>query len=165
MSTKSAQCEGRPPAPLAPAWHTGALIGLIVAVATTGAALQDRGVWAGAPAASSRILTMYVQMIAVEGGLVAYVCRIGRPHNVLGQLIGERWTSLRPAVIDVALALLLALMIGALEWYARTVGMTSSPSSADVHPHAIAERLVWIAVAVSVGSGEEIVYRGYLQTQ
>lgn len=165
MSTKRAQCEGRPAAPLASAWHTGALIGLIVAVATTGAVLQNRGILAGTPAASSRILTIYVPMIVVQCGLVAYVCRIGRQHNVLGQLIGERWTTLRPAIIDVALALLLALMIGASEWCARTVGMTNSVSSADVRPHALVERFAWIAVAVSVGSGEEIVYRGYLRTQ
>ncbi len=38
-------------------------------------------------------------------------------------------------------------------------------ASRAMAPHTVAERTIWVLVAVSVGVSEELVYRGYLQKQ
>jgi len=47
---------------------------------------------------------MYLPLLVVQWGIALYVCRVGRARNVLGDLLGARWTSVGRAVGDVALA-------------------------------------------------------------
>ena len=69
---------GREEDGLAPPWHTAALVGLILAVALTGALLASgRGGIALLPAPASRS-SEYLLVIAVQWSLALYVCRVGR---------------------------------------------------------------------------------------
>jgi membrane protease YdiL (CAAX protease family) len=159
--------------PLAPRWHTALLIGVILAVAATGVLMMR----ATAPPPQSAppaggggaaIATVYVPIVAVQWGLVFYVCRVGRSRSAFGALLGETWRTAGRAFTDVGLAALGWIAIEACEiaWRAMTgmTGMGGSHASA-ILPHAVPERLAWVVVAVSVGICEEIVYRGYLQAQ
>jgi membrane protease YdiL (CAAX protease family) len=152
---------------LAPAWHTAALIALMLAVALTGALLTSRG---AQPllrlSPSSRVTTVYLPMFVVQWGLALYVCRIGRPRTALRSLLGARWDSLGRAAGDLALAASGWLLLVAFEIvWAKTVGAGESTAASSVLPHTWLERLAWVVVSMSVGFCEEIVYRGYLQTQ
>ncbi len=151
---------------VAPRWHTSILIAVILAVAATGAAMTHGAPASASPQSVSRITTSYLPMIVVQCGLALYVCRIARPRSVLVPLLGERWTSVRRATFDLAIGFAGWLLIQAFELaWARLVGAGAAPSVLGLLPTTLPERLVWVAVAASAGFCEEIVYRGYLQTQ
>ena len=76
----------------APAWHTAALIALIIGVAIVGSVLTAIGATASVPQpAASRVTAVYAPMLAVQWGLTFYVCRIGRAPGVLSELMGKGW--------------------------------------------------------------------------
>ncbi len=156
---------------LAPQWHTGLLVGLMVAVALTGLLLGESGTSSASSAAPSlsawqRITSVYLPMLMVQFGLVFYVARAFRGRNVLSSLIGERWRTPRRAAIDVILASVafVGIMSVELAWR-RVVGATNHDSVTAMLPVTTQDRLAWVIVAISVGCCEEVVYRGYLQTQ
>jgi membrane protease YdiL (CAAX protease family) len=147
---------------LAPRWHTAALIALIVAVALTGTVLARGGSPLASPSARSRVVGMYLPLVLANGGLTFYVCRVGRARNVLRSLLGRGWDSVGRASTDLALA--------SASWLVIEVVETASATSRDVTtlallPHTVAERAIWVFVATTVAFCEEVVYRGYLQTQ
>lgn len=138
-------------------------------VAVTGTLLAPRGAVAPPPAPltlSSRILGIYLPMLVVQWGLVLYVCRVGRPRNALPDLLGRRWRTPRRVALDLSLALAGwgLLLVCELAW-ARLFATRAAPSVTTMLPQTWPERLAWVVVAVSVGFCEEVVYRGYLQTQ
>ncbi len=144
--------------------HTAALIALIVAVAVTGTLLY--GARAASPATGACAIASYVPLVVVQGGLVFYVCRVGRTGPSLSALLGMRWGNWHRACGDVALALATIAVIEALEWaWVSCTGASRSPSLATVIPATSVERAAWIFVSATVGFCEEVVYRGYLQTQ
>ena len=153
-----------------PQWHTPALVALIVMVFAAGTVLTLRAPTSPVSdvisGTHSRITTVYAPLVVVQWGLVAYVARIGRPKSAFLELLGRRWTSVGRACADVACALGLWALILAVElaWQSGN-GASSSGGSAPLLPSTELERIVWVAVALSVGIGEEIVYRGYLQTR
>jgi CAAX protease family protein len=153
-----------PAASIAPAWHTGALVLLIVAVALTGTLLGAADHPAPSPAPGSRVLSMYAPVLIVQAALTLYVCRVGRPASALSALVGRGWATVARALGDVALACAAAAVIEIAEaWFARAAGPRGAIAS--LLPHAPGERAAWTGVAIAVAFGEELVYRGYLQTQ
>jgi uncharacterized protein len=154
---------------IAPRWHSAALIALILAVALAGTILASRPsgvVAAPSSGAVSRILALYLPIIAVQWSLVLYTCRIGRARNELPYLLGVRWTRAGRAFTDVGLAVAGWFVIeGCERAWASIGGARASASTAAMLPHGWLERGAWIAVAISAGFCEEVVYRGYLQTQ
>jgi uncharacterized protein len=153
--------------PLAPFWHTASLIALIVAVALTGTLLRIPAASATVPSgASSRITAVYFPTILAQIGLALYVCRVGRARNMLVPLLGRGWNGAHRAFADVALALLAGVVIvGSAMIAAHVFGAQRAASATVFLPTAPAERFVWVFVAATVGFCEEVVYRGYLQTQ
>ena len=163
--------EANDKATLAPLWHTALLIVLIVSVAVTGAVLSaygapvDRVPRAGAGAGAALALT-YAPILFVQWSLLFYVCRIGRPRSALGPLIGKRWGSVKGAFADIALATVgwLIIRFSELGWR-QAFGPRQDAAIVAMLPHSDAAKVGWVLVAASVGFSEEVVYRGYLQTQ
>ncbi|MEI9952556.1 MAG: CPBP family intramembrane glutamic endopeptidase [Pseudomonadota bacterium] len=158
--------------PLAPLVHTAALVGLILAVAITGTLLQRAGApeieassAAGASSAISRIWGQYLPLLLVNGLLVLYVARLFRARNVLSQLVGRRWRGPADALVDLLYASLAFALIVALDALTRPLFAGRNAAVSALLPSTEAERLTWLLVASSVGFCEEVVYRGYLQTQ
>jgi membrane protease YdiL (CAAX protease family) len=158
---------------VAPYWHTALLVGLQLSVAITGTLLQRASSTAvhvpAPPAAARRIWALYLPLLLVNWGLVLYVCRLFRTHNALLSLVGRRWHSWRQVGLDVLLALLACVLVQSIEVLAAHYLGTSTAGRnvalAALRPRTGAERLTWAFVALNVGVCEEIVYRGYLQTQ
>ncbi len=157
---------------LAPRWHTYALIALMLAVAITGTLSPHSPVPPAAhalpriPSRDDRIVAQYLPLLLVNWGLTLYVARLFRPHNALPALLGRRTGGLRGGLVDFVCAAGVGLAIELIE-LAWSRGFAVGPNAAIVTllPSTVAERLTWVLVAVSVGFCEEVVYRGYLQTQ
>jgi len=172
LVSRSAVRPARADAPrLAPYWHTAALVFVIVAVAMTGTWLQATGamgahVEAVPRQADSRILKQYAPLLVVNWALLAYVARLFRTNNALPELLGNQRPGARQLAIDLALA---SAGFGGIELFqALTVHASAAGRNAALSPllpSTEAERLTWLVVALSVGFCEEVVYRGYLQTQ
>jgi membrane protease YdiL (CAAX protease family) len=144
------------------------LILLISAVSLVGLALTRSGRPPSAPEASGK-LGVYLPMMVVPWLLTFYVVRVGREpraHRSLASLTGRRWDTWARAAADLALAILVALAIlGCERALAPPVDAARAGVLAAMLPRALIERVAWLLVAFSVGFGEEVVYRGYLQTQ
>lgn len=152
-------------APLAPRWHTAALVALIVGVAALGA-LMPRAAGAASARASVGVAWVYLSMIVVPWSLAVYAWRVGRSHSALRALLGVGWSRASRVAGDLALALVTAFAVCLVElvWTRLTSSATPAAVTAML-PHTTPERLMWVAVAVSAGFCEEVVFRGYLQTQ
>lgn len=150
---------------LAPRWHTGALIFLMLAVAVTGV-VKGRSVPTGAASPSSdRIVGVYLPLLLAQWTLALYVCRIGRSQSALRALLGRGWGGVRRGLTDAALAAAGWFLIEASEAALGRFGMSQNAAVVAMLPHSGVERAIWVLVAASVGFCEEVVYRGYLQTQ
>ncbi len=151
---------------LAPRWHTALLVALILAVAITGTLLEQHAAPVAAQSpVESRIVRQYLPLLLVNWGLTAYVCRLFLTHSTLPALLGRRWNE-GGLLLDLLLAFVLGMLIVALESLAlHGNGAGRNAATWALLPSTEAERLTWLLVALSVGFCEEVVYRGYLQTQ
>jgi membrane protease YdiL (CAAX protease family) len=140
-----------------PAWHTAALIGVIVAVAVVGLALRLPAVPTG-----SRITHVYLPLVSVEIALAGYVTCVGVPRDAWRAWVGRLAFTRRTVFVDAVIAIAMVAAIVACE---ATFGEGRNVATDAQLPRTIAERWTWVLVAVSAGVGEELVYRGYLQTR
>ena len=163
------QTAPREAAALAPPWHTAALVAVMLAVAITGSLLQRAApppVSAALPGSSStRIWQQYLPLLLVNGLLVLYVARLFRTRNALSDLVGRLWRRPADAAIDAAFAVLAFALIVAIEALTAPLFAGRNAAVTALLPSTGAERLTWLFVASVVGACEELVYRGYLQTQ
>lgn len=108
----------------------------------------------------------YLATIVAELAFAAYVVRIGRPGGTLKALLGTGWTTARRASVDLATAAAGWFLIRGAElgW----INIFATPVSAHVAltlPHTPSECAEWSLLSLTAGISEELVFRGYLQTQ
>ena len=110
---------------------------------------------------------LYAQITLVAWGLLFYVCRVGRRRSAFSALVGEGWDERPPrghrprsrgGGVDFFIQ---ACELGWMWLFAPSGGT----AVAAILPHTALARAAWVVVSVSVGLSEEVVYRGYLQSQ
>lgn len=104
--------------------------------------------------------------IPIECGLLTY-CWLGvrKRGGNLRTLSGGRWNSWSDLASDVGLAISSWVGLLGVNWIAARLLGSESVNYVSLVPKAIPEILAWIAVSVSAGICEELIYRGYLQQQ
>jgi len=139
----------------------------MLAVALTGMLLAHSGAVVPQVAHARPNLAMaYVPRIVVAWVMLVYVSRIGRPTWALAALLGRGWDSFRRASTDLLLALAgWGVILGVERAWVAFVGAHGAAAVVAMLPRTWTERAAWVVVAVSAGFCEEVVYRGYLQTQ
>ena len=158
-------------APLAPAWHTAALVGLLLAVAITGTLLQSTGApndASSVPSATTlaKITARYLPLLLVNWLLLLYTTRVGRQRSALRDLLDEGPRTFTRTALDLLLGVVsFAAIIGIEALFTTQLAAGRNAAISSLLPSTGAERLTWLLVAVSVGFCEEVVYRGYLRTQ
>lgn len=86
--------------------------------------------------------------------------------GTLDTLTGGRWKSRRSVAADVAIAIPFWLVWELTAWLVHlAVDRVSTPTAPYQPPSGFVEIFFWVALSVSAGVGEEIVFRGYLQKQ
>jgi membrane protease YdiL (CAAX protease family) len=144
--------------------HLGVGVAIMIAIAAQGLMFQSKAGESRLP----RGPMIYLSLILMELALIYLVWRGVKPTGTtLRDLIGGRWQSAADVLRDIALAFVLWLtLIGiALAWRAIAGGNGLPTSVAAMLPQTTAEIVMWIALSISAGAAEEIVFRGYLQRQ
>lgn len=153
-------------APIAP---TIALVLSFLVMAAAGTILQQRAAaHATTLPAPSRPTMLYLSLIAMEWGLVLYVVRVGlrRTGTSLRDVVGGRWSRPRDVVRDVVVALAAWGVWTLFSWIAsRAAGPEHAASVESLLPRHPIDLALWVALSLSAGFAEELVFRGYLFTQ
>jgi CAAX protease family protein len=153
---------------VAPLWHTALLLVILAALVVGGARLQSRATPSNSVAPQhAGIVPLYFSVIILEWALVCFVWfGLRRRGTRLRDLIGGRWGSGTAVLLDVAIALGFWIV---WEGVGKLAHLMLGPSHAKtieaLLPQGAFEVALWIAVSISAGFGEEVVYRGYLQKQ
>ncbi len=154
--------------PVASWLHTSVVVTIFVALGIAGALGQARAHASPAALASHpNVMPLYLSLIAAEWALVMYVRhglrRTGTTiTDILGGAIGERRQLLTDALLGVGLwgGWTLAELAWT-HWSGATGAATVRPFLAT----RVGEVALWIALSISAGFAEELVFRGYLQRQ
>ena len=118
------------------------------------------------PGISSR-LSSYITVLAQEWLVVLLIWLALRRRGLsIGTLVSGRWPTLGSFFKDLGLAvgfLVVAIpLVGAL---AYLLGGSADSALANITPKTAFELVVWLALAVTGGFGEELTFRGYLTRQ
>ena len=146
--------------------HLAIVVAIMIAVAAQGLLFQSRA--GGGEARLPRGPLVYLSLILMELALIYLGWRgVKATGTTLPDLIGGRWQSAMDVLRDIALAFVLWLvLIGiALVWRAVDGGSGLPTSVTAMLPQTAPEITMWIALSISAGVAEEIVFRGYLQRQ
>jgi hypothetical protein len=111
---------------------------------------------------------IYLISMVWEWLLVAYVYwGLRRRGKSIRNIAGKSWTSASAFFIDIAIAFgfwIAAILV--LNIVARLVHATGMAEAARrLAPQSLFESILWIALSVSAGICEEMIFRGYLQRQ
>jgi membrane protease YdiL (CAAX protease family) len=153
---------------VAPLWHTALLILILVALVVGGARLQSHATPGDAvtPQRTGNV-ALYVSLIIAEWSLVYFVWSgLRRGGTRLRDLIGGRWNSGKAVLLDVVIAYgFWIIWEGVGQFMHVILGPDHAKTIDTLLPQGAVETLLWIAVSISAGFSEEVVYRGYLQRQ
>jgi CAAX protease family protein len=160
--------RARPPR-VAPWWHTAVMVGLFAVLTAGGVRYQHAALsHHAAQAVHPPVLPLYLWLLVLEWGLLYYVWKAGlrRTGTRIGDLVRGRWARTGDVLRDVAVAIAIwGTWEGILFGWGRLVGADHAASIGNLLPRGPIEISLWIAVSISAGICEEIVFRGYLQRQ
>ena len=153
---------------IAPAWHTVVLIAVLLFFSLASAGSQAEYV------DQHGRMSIYLMTMGWEWLLTLYVVWGLRIMRVpLRDIVGGRWNDPFDALIDMAIAAgfwLLSAMVLAGMAYALGLAKEQNIEAARhqisfLFPHSGVEIVVWALLSATAGFCEEIIFRGYLQTQ
>lgn len=125
------------------------------------------GVAPGQLGSHGAAIQVYLVALAMDWALF-YYCWAGvhRRGSSLWSLAGGRWTSWKSVAVDLAIALPFWIVWEGAAWAVHELlGPGSAKAVDSLLPKSLPEVLIWIAVAITAGICEEMVFRGYLQRQ
>jgi len=161
--------------PVASYRHTVGLLAIFIAVFAVSFALQAGPTPVAASATAPvprRIIPGLIESLVFDWAILYYVWGGVRSRGgTLLSLSGRRWAGARDILRDIAIGAPFwvvweAAAYGANALLARFVATSAAAGHDDTFPvRGAFEIAVWIAVSLSAGFCEELIFRGYLQHQ
>ena len=158
-------------APVASYTHTLGLLGLFAGYFMVAFILNSSTQEPGAsvqPTARPNLLPGYFESIAFDWAILWYVWRGLRDRGIgLLQLSGGRWASPRHVLSSLLLAVPFWILWEAVAITVSRLLATTGSAGSDrwVVPEGAIEVSIWIALSLTAGFCEELIFRGYLQHQ
>ncbi len=146
--------------PLAPLWHTRVLLGVLLLAPAT-ALVQSQPLDVMGP----QLTKLYLPLLLANTAFFAYVTRVGLGESKFAELFGRRFDRVQGPLEALGGLLLAGLVLGLDEVLQRVTGSAESLASHALLPRGTSAELWWLAVALSTGFSEELLYRGYLRRQ
>lgn len=153
---------------IAPIWHTVVLIIFLFVPVISGILLQKRQTPGNQIFSNHSVvmLRFYVPVLILEWFLVLFVwAGIRRSGTTLNALIGGRWDNWKKIAVDLGLALAVWIIMMGIGSLSSFLPPENAKGTNVILPQGRLEYLIWIAISGTAGFVEELVYRGYLQTQ
>ena len=156
------------PVEIAPRWHTAVLV--IVLLAFSFATARTHGQIMG----KHGRMPVYIATMAWEYLLLGFICfGVWRRGGKIRDLIGGKWKEVEDFLIDVGIAagywlvsVLVLALLGKLIGLADPQKMAEARKSIEfLLPNGLKEMLTWVALSITAGFCEEIIFRGYFQRQ
>lgn len=150
---------------VAPWWHTGILVAIILGVSYF-SAIHSEAVGLGGSHIKRYAFTIAWEWVLA---LIAW-WGLRMRHTPVREMLGLRRASLREWVRDFGIALIFWIMaiviLAAIGIVLRLAHLMNTPKAvAALAPQTIAQGLLWIALCCTAGMVEEFVFRGYLLQQ
>jgi CAAX protease family protein len=168
MATQTTSLEPAAMAsPIASKRHMAIMLLIQLALVIFGFWLQGRPGQDSVLPQSRNAVPLYLSIIALEWGLVATVRGAVHDRGLrLRDVIGGRWATWKDVARDVALCIPFLFVWNGSAWLMHQVlGPDAAKSINTLLPQSAIEIGLWIAVSISAGICEEIVFRGYFQKQ
>lgn len=154
---------------IAPVGHTVLLLVILTIPLIAGLVLQNRQTPGNQIFASHSVvmLRFYLPVLVGEWlGVLFIWAGIRRRGVTIRELIGGRWKNFRDVAVDLGLAVAIwAAMLAIGQVLFRILGPSDAKGTSIILPQGALEIVVWLVVAATAGFVEELVFRGYLQTQ
>jgi membrane protease YdiL (CAAX protease family) len=153
---------GSPESPIAPAWHTTIVLCVMLGTSLLGASSDLPGFFG----LHGRVPSYALAMV-IEWGTVALIWWGLRPGGVrISDLIGGSWTRGIQVVRDFGIGIAFIVVFGgALQGLCYLLHVAPPESMRELLPKTPVEMLAWVALSMTGGFCEEVIFRGYLQRQ
>lgn len=154
---------------IAPLWHTIVLLFFLMIPLVLGLILQNRQT-PGNEIYASRSAVMwqfYVPTLVAQWLLVWFVwAGLRRRGKTIKELVGGRWNNWRDITVDVSFAVVIWIAMLAISLgLSHLLGPGHAKGISVILPQGPLEMAIWVAISSTAGFVEELIFRGYLQTQ
>jgi membrane protease YdiL (CAAX protease family) len=153
---------------IAPWWHTAFFVLFTLTLAACGAAFQNQPE-SGAEVVrqSNALVPLYLTLIGSEWLAFLYIWwGLSLRGRRIGDLTGYLWSGWRDVLRDIVIALVLWIVCRELSAFVTlALGPNEAKSITPLLPEGPVEMLLWVALSISAGVCEEVMFRGYLQKQ
>ena len=148
---------------LAPAWHTIAVLLVLLGVSLAGGRVQLPAILGSHGRIARYLLAMFV-----EWATVAFIWwGLSRRGVRLSALIGGSWA--RPVHIlrdlGIGIAFVVIFGFGVTQALSYLLKAVQPPALRAMMPHTPLEMVLWVLLSMTGGFCEELIFRGYLQRQ
>lgn len=169
LTITSSGTESFPTKAVAPWWHTSVLVAFFLVLTLAGIIFQHRAGSQEAIVPQHRNMSpVYLSLILGQWGLLYYVWKVGlrRTGTKLSELIGGRWMRLKDVLFDAVLAVgLWMIWLLIQRAWDRLFGADHAASITSFLPQQHIELFLWVALSISAGFCEEVIFRSYFQKQ
>ena len=168
MATQTTRVRSETPySPIASGRHMITMLLIQAALVVFGFWLQGRATGNSVLPQQRNVIPFYVSVLALEWALVATVRGAVHDRGLrLRDVIGGRWANWKDVVRDILLCIpFLFIWFGSARLMHRLLGPDDAKSINTLLPQTGLEIVLWIALSITAGICEEIVFRGYFQKQ
>jgi membrane protease YdiL (CAAX protease family) len=150
---------------IAPAWHTALVLLILFGFSAV-------SVWRGSQTSGESVgpqarLVNYAVIMVFEWLTVAFIGWGVRSHGIrIADLIAGSWPRWTAILRDLGIAVLFLIVANVVLGIMRfALQATPTPAMRNIIPQTPAEIGLWMALAMTAGFCEEVIFRGYLQKQ
>jgi membrane protease YdiL (CAAX protease family) len=154
-----------PREPIAPWWHT-VLVLAPIAIGSVAGAYQHGLPNANLPGVSHRLSSYFTVLVEEWLGVFLIWIALRRRGLAIAGLVSGHWQTPRAFFRDLGFAIgFMVVVVPLVGGVAYLLGASTNTAVANIPPKTVFELLVFLALTVSAGFGEELLFRGYLTQQ